>query len=124
VHQVNVTSDVKRPHHDIMFTAAPDVKEGTPLVQLFDGPSRATSRASRRSDGAQLSLDRAKQLLCGSSTAGDRRPGPVGVRPGQCRLARTQAVISQKLGTGPFDGELGVRKVECQYLTAGHRSSH
>ena len=35
-------------------------------------------------------------------------------------IARTQAIISQKLVRAPFDGELGVRKVEVgQYLTAG-----
>src|SRR2546423_245975 len=35
-------------------------------------------------------------------------------------IAKTQAIISQKLVKAPFDGELGVRKVEVgQYLTAG-----
>ncbi len=35
-------------------------------------------------------------------------------------IAKTQAIISQKLVRAPFDGELGVRHVEVgQYLTAG-----
>src|SRR4051794_11677049 len=38
VHQVNVTSDVNGRITEIMFQAGADVKAGTPLVQLFDGP--------------------------------------------------------------------------------------
>ena len=35
-------------------------------------------------------------------------------------IAKTEAIISQKLVRAPFDGELGVRKVEVgQFLTAG-----
>ena len=35
-------------------------------------------------------------------------------------IAKTEAIISQKLVRAPFDGDLGVRKVEVgQYLTAG-----
>src|ERR1700687_2497151 len=41
VHQVNVTSDVSGRITDIMFTAGSNVKAGSPLVQLFDGPARA-----------------------------------------------------------------------------------
>src|SRR3954468_1208744 len=40
VHQVNVTSDVNGRITDIMFQAGANVKEGTPLVQLFDGPDQ------------------------------------------------------------------------------------
>src|ERR1043165_7051475 len=38
VHQVNVTSDANGRITEIMFTAGAAVKEGTPLVQLFDAP--------------------------------------------------------------------------------------
>src|SRR5450432_387735 len=41
VHQVNVSSDVNARITEIMFTAGASVKEGTPLVQLFDGPEQA-----------------------------------------------------------------------------------
>src|SRR5258707_7146857 len=40
VHQVNVTSDLNGRITDIMFTAGPRAKEGTPLVQLFVGPEQ------------------------------------------------------------------------------------
>ena len=70
---------------------------------------------------AQLSLDRAKQLAA-------RQFGPqatvdsaqAAFDQAQAGIAKTQAIISQKLVRAPFDGQLGVRKVEVgQFLTAG-----
>jgi multidrug efflux system membrane fusion protein len=122
VHQVNVTSDVNGRITDILFKAGASVKEGTPLVQLFDGPEQADlSSFKAQATMAQLSLERAKQLA-------SRQFSPQAVvdqaqsafDQANAGIARTQAVISQKLVRAPFDGELGVRKVEVgQYLTAG-----
>src|SRR5205823_4151839 len=93
VHQVNVTSDVSGRITDIMFTAGSSVKAGTPLVQLFDGPEQGDLASYK----AQSAYEQAN--------AG---------------IAKTQAIISQKLVRAPFDGELGVRRVEVgQFLTAG-----
>ena len=122
VHQVNVTSDVNGRITDIQFTAGASVKEGTPLVQLFDGPEQgdlANFKAQQRV--AQISLDRAKQLA-------ERQVGPqatvdtaqAAFDQASASIAKTEAIISQKLVRAPFSGELGVRKVEVgQYLTAG-----
>jgi len=122
VHQVNVTSDVNGRITEIRFTAGASVKEGTPLVQLFDGPEQgdlANFKAQLRV--AQISLDRAKQLA-------ERQVGPqatvdtaqAAFDQASAGIAKTEAIISQKLVRAPFDGELGVRKVEVgQYLTAG-----
>src|SRR6478672_864417 len=122
VHQVNVTSDVNGRITDIMFTAGASVKEGTPLVQLFDGPEQADLASFKaQATVAQLSLDRAKQLA-------SRQFGPqatvdqaqAAYDQANAGIAKTQAIISQKLVRAPFNGELGVRKVEVgQYLTAG-----
>jgi multidrug efflux system membrane fusion protein len=122
VHQVNVTSDVNGRITDIHFTAGASVKQGTPLIQLFDAPEQgdlANFKAQQRV--AQISLDRAKQLA-------ERQFGPqatvdtaqAAFDQASASIAKTQAIISQKLVRAPFDGELGVRKVEVgQYLTAG-----
>ena len=122
VHQVNVTSDVNGRITEILFTAGASVKEGTPLLQMFDGPEQgdlANFKAQQRV--AQISLDRAKQLA-------ERQVGPqatvdtaqAAFDQASASIAKTQAIISQKLVRAPFDGELGVRKVEVgQYLTAG-----
>ena len=91
-------------------------------MQLFDGPEQgdlANYKAQQRV--AQISLDRAKQLA-------ERQFGPqatvdnaqAAFDQASAGIAKTEAIISQKLVRAPFDGELGVRKVEVgQYLTAG-----
>src|SRR4030081_794891 len=122
VHQVNVTSDLNGRITDIMFTAGASVKEGTPLLQLFDGPEQGDLASFKaQATMAQLSLERAKQLA-------SRQFGPQATvdhpqssfDQANAVIAKTQAIISQKLVKAPFDGELGVRKVEVgQYLTAG-----
>jgi multidrug efflux system membrane fusion protein len=98
------------------------VKAGTPLVQLFDAPDQG-DLASFRAQAivGQLSLDRAKQLAA-------RQFGPqatvdtaqAAFDQANAGIAKTEAIISQKLVRAPFDGVLGVRHVEVgQYLTAG-----
>jgi multidrug efflux system membrane fusion protein len=122
VHQVNVTSDVSGRITDIMFTAGATVKAGSPLLQLFDGPEQGDLASFKaQATGAQLALDRAKQLAA-------RQFGPQATADAAqatydqavAGIAKTEAIISQKLVRAPFDGELGVRHVEVgQYLTAG-----
>jgi multidrug efflux system membrane fusion protein len=122
VHQVNVTTDVAGRITDIMFTAGASVKAGSPLVQLFDGPEQGDLASFKaQATGASLALDRAKQLAA-------RQFGPQStVDAAQATydqavagIAKTEALISQKLVRAPFDGELGVRRVEVgQFLSAG-----
>lgn len=122
VHQVNVTTDVAGRITDIMFTAGASVKAGSPLLQLFDGPEQGDLASFKaQATGAQLALDRAKQLAA-------RQYGPQATADAAqatydqavAGIAKTEALISQKLVRAPFDGELGVRKVEVgQFLSAG-----
>lgn len=122
VHQVNVTTDVAGRITNIMFEAGASVKAGSPLVQLFDGPEQGDLASFKaQATGAQLALDRAKQLAA-------RQFGPQStVDAAQATydtavagIAKTEALISQKLVRAPFDGELGVRRVEVgQFLSAG-----
>ena len=122
VHQVNVTSDVNGRITDIMFTAGASVKEGTPLLQLYDAPDQGDLASFKaQATVAQLSLDRAKQLAArqfGPQATVDQAQSAFD--QASAGIAKSQAIISQKLVRAPFDGELGVRKVEVgQYLTAG-----
>src|SRR6202171_6536994 len=122
VHQVNVTSDVSGRITEIMFTPGSTVKAGSPLVQLFDGPEQGDLASFKaQATGAQLALDRAKQLASrqfGPQSTVDAAQATYG--EGMAGIAKTEALISQKLVRAPFDGELGVRHVEVgQYLTAG-----
>src|SRR5882757_9376791 len=122
VHQVNVTPDVSGRITDILFTAGSEVKSGSPLVQLFDGPDQGDLASFKaQAIGAQLALDRAKQLAArqfGPQATADAAQATFD--QANAGIAKTQAIISQKLVRAPFDGELGVRHVEVgQYLTAG-----
>jgi multidrug efflux system membrane fusion protein len=122
VHQVDVSADVNGRVTEIKFEPGTHVEAGTPLVQLFDAPDQGDlANYKAQSTVAQLSLDRAKQLA-------SRQFGPQAtVDSAQAAydqalagIAKTEALISQKLVRAPFSGDLGVRKVEVgQYLTAG-----
>jgi multidrug efflux system membrane fusion protein len=122
VHQVNVTSDVSGRITDIMFTAGSTVKAGSPLLQLFDAPEQGDLASFKaQATGAQLALDRAKQLAArqfGPQSTVDAAQATYD--QASAGIAKTEAIISQKLVRAPFDGELGVRHVEVgQFLTAG-----
>src|ERR1700737_2408265 len=122
VHQVNVTSDLSGRITDILFTAGSEVKAGSPLVQLFDGPEQGDLASFKaQATGAQLALDRAKQLAArqfGPQATADAAQATFD--QANAGIAKTEAIISQKLVRAPFDGELGVRHVEVgQFLTAG-----
>ncbi|MGY3239179.1 multidrug efflux system membrane fusion protein [Bradyrhizobium sp. USDA 4448] len=122
VHQVDVSADVNGRVTEIKFEPGTHVEAGTPLVQLFDGPDQGDlANYKAQATVAQLSLDRAKQLA-------SRQFGPQAtVDSAQAAydqalagIAKTEALISQKLVRAPFSGDLGVRKVEVgRYLTAG-----
>jgi membrane fusion protein, multidrug efflux system len=122
VHQVNVTTDVPGRIIDILFTAGSHVNAGTPLVQLFDAPEQGDlANFKAQATVAELQLDRAKQLA-------SRQFGPqstvdtaqAAYDQAKAGIAKTEALISQKLVRAPFEGDLGVRMVEVgQYLTAG-----
>jgi membrane fusion protein, multidrug efflux system len=122
VHQVNVTTEVSGRVVKIMFEPGAHVQKGQPLVQLFDDPDRgdlASFEAQAR--GAKLSLDRAKALAL-------RQFGPQATVDDQqatydqamAGIAKTKAIISQKLILAPFEGEFGLRHIEVgQFLNAG-----
>jgi len=122
VHQVNVTSDVSGRITDIMFKPGAHVQAGAPLLQLFDGPEQGDLASFKaQAVGAQAALDRAKQLA-------SRQFGPQSTvdatqatyDQAMAGIAKTEALISQKLVRAPFDGELGVRMVEVgQFLNPG-----
>jgi membrane fusion protein, multidrug efflux system len=122
VHQVNVTSDVSGRITDIMFTPGAHVASGAALVQLFDAPDQGDlANFKAQATVAQLQLDRAKQLAAhqfGPQSTVDQ--AQAAYDQALAGIAKTEAIISQKLVRAPFEGELGVRMVEVgQFLNAG-----
>jgi membrane fusion protein, multidrug efflux system len=124
VHQVDVTSDVSGRITKILFTPGAAVKSGAPLVQLFDDPDQADlENYKAQATVAQLQLDRAKQLAArqfGPQSTVDQNQATYD--QALAGIAKTEAIISQKLVKAPFNGELGMRQAEVgQYLTAGSK---
>lgn len=122
VHQVDVTPDVSGRVTKILFEPGTMVKKGDPLVQLFDDPEQsdlASFKAQAKS--AELTLERAKALLA-------KQSGPqatvdsaqAAFDQANAAVTKTETIISQKLVRAPFDGELGVRKIDLgQFLNSG-----
>jgi multidrug efflux system membrane fusion protein len=122
VHQVDVTTDVSGRITEIKFTAGSHVEAGAALLQLFDGPEQGDlANYKAQATVAQLQLERAKQLAArqfGPQATADQAQATYD--QALAGIAKTEAIISQKLIRAPFEGELGVRHVEVgQYLTAG-----
>jgi multidrug efflux system membrane fusion protein len=122
VHQVTVAPEVGGRVTKIFFEAGATVHAGDPLVQLNDDPERsdlANFQAQARL--SQINLLRAKELA-------SRGNGPqVNVDTNQSQLdqanaeiAKTQALIAQKLIRAPFSGVIGIRQIDLgQYVTPG-----
>ena len=106
VHQVNVTSDVSGRVTDVLFTAGSHVTKGQPLVQLFDKPDQGDLASYKaQAKVAELSLDRAQQLATrqfGPQATVDQ--AQAAFDQANAGIAKTEAIISQKLVRAPFDG--------------------
>lgn len=122
VHQVDVTTDVPGRVTEILFTAGSRVKAGDPLIQLFDAPDQSDLASWKaQTVAASLALERARTLVARQAgTQATLDQAQAAYDQANAAVAKTEAVISQKRVKAPFDGELGVRKVELgQYLGAG-----
>ncbi|MEW6643224.1 MAG: efflux RND transporter periplasmic adaptor subunit [Pseudomonadota bacterium] len=122
VHQVDVTTDVAGRITKIMFEAGAQVKAGDPLVQLFDEPDQADLASYKaQATAAALALERSKSLAArqfGPQATVDQNQASFD--QANAAIAKTEAIISQKLVKAPFSGDLGVRRVEVgQFLSAG-----
>lgn len=122
VHQVTVASQVGGMVTEIRFTAGDMVKEGDPLVQLDDGPEQGDLRNfEAQARYALVTLRRNEELLkkqnAPQSTVDQNQSQ---LDQANASIARTKALIAQKLIRAPFSGRLGVRQIEVgQYVGPG-----
>lgn len=122
VREVTLSSEVAGRVTAINFSAGSQVRAGSLLVQLFDGPERADRDAARaRAAFAGVQLARSEQLA------------PTGAEPrellqqrraerdqAQAAVRQIDARIVQKQVRAPFSGEIGIRRVNLgQYLNPG-----
>ena len=122
VHQVTITPEVGGKVTAIMFTPGATVKAGDALVQLNDAPERgdlANYEAQARM--AALTLERNSHLArnqYASRESVDQAQSQLDQAKAQ--IAKTEALIGQKLIRAPFAGRLGIRQVEVgQYVSPG-----
>jgi multidrug efflux system membrane fusion protein len=122
VHQVTVAPEIGGRVTKIFFEAGAMVHAGDPLVQLNDEPERgdlANFQAQARL--SQINLARAKELAArGNGPQANVDTNQSQLDQANAEVAKTQALIAQKLIRAPFSGVLGIRQVELgQYLTPG-----
>jgi len=122
VRQVTLAPEAAGRVTQIMFDAGRTVKAGDPLVQIYDAPDRADLANYQAQERlAQVNLGRAHTLAqkeFGSKQAEDQ--AQMALDQARAGIARTNAVIVQKLVRAPFAGQLGIRQINLgQYLNPG-----
>ncbi|MEK0084431.1 efflux RND transporter periplasmic adaptor subunit [Benzoatithermus flavus] len=122
VRQVSVSPEVQGRVAAIHFEPGAVVKQGEPLVQLNDAPEQA-DLASFKAQArlAQANLDRTRQLARSDfATQAALDQNQALLEQAQAGIARSEALIAQKLVKAPFAGQLGIRRVELgQYVGPG-----
>lgn len=121
VHQVMVAPEVPGRIVQIFFEPGAMVKAGDPLVQLYDKPDRGDMQNFQAQQHlAELNLHRSQQLVGRYTPQSQVDQDQAQVDQAAAGIAKTQAVIAQKLVKATFDGQLGIRQVDLgQYVQAG-----
>ena len=122
VREVKVAPEVAGRVTAIEFEAGATVAAGAALVQLNDAPEQADLSSFRASEKLALAnLDRTRQLARRDfATQANVDENQQALEAARAGIARSQAIIDQKLIKAPFGGQLGLRTVELgQYVGPG-----
>jgi multidrug efflux system membrane fusion protein len=124
IHQVTINPEVGGRVIKIFFEPGATVKAGDPLVQLNDAPDRGDlANYEVQARWAETTLQRSSQLAQRQFEARetvDQKQSQLDQAKAQ--IAKTEALIAQKLIRAPFAGQLGTRQIEVgQYLIPGAR---
>ncbi len=122
VRQVQVSPEVAGRVVQIFAQPGTRVKAGDALVQLNDKPERADlANFQAQARVADLTLKRSSELATRQFTPQatvDQQQALLD--QAKAGIAKTEALIAQKLIRAPFDGELGIRQVDLgQYVQTG-----
>jgi membrane fusion protein, multidrug efflux system len=122
IHQVTINPEIGGRVTKIFFEPGATVKAGDPLVQLNDAPDRGDLASyEAQAHWAETTLQRSSQLAQRQFEARetvDQKQNQLD--QAKAMIAKTEALIAQKLIRAPFSGELGTRQIEVgQYLTPG-----
>ena len=121
VHQVMVAPEVAGRIVQIFFESGATVKSGDSLIQLYDKPDRGDLQNFQAQQHiAELNLKRSQQLVGRYTPQATVDQDQAALDQAEAGVAKTQAVIAQKLVKAPFDGQLGIRQIDLgQYVQAG-----
>ena len=120
--QVEVPAEVEGRVAKILFTAGAEVRAGQLLVQLNDAPEQGDlERLQAQRANAKALLERTRRLLPQQAATQEQLDqAQAGYDQASGELRRVQAQIAQKRIVAPFDGRLGLRKVNLgQFVRAG-----
>jgi len=120
--QVEVPAEVEGRIAKILFTAGAEVRAGQLLVQLNDAPEQGDlERLQAQRANARALLGRTRRLLPQQAATQEQLDqAQAGYDQASGELRRVQAQIAQKRIVAPFDGRLGLRKVNLgQFVRAG-----
>ncbi len=120
--QVLVAAEVDGRVAQILFTPGEAVKAGQLLVQLNDAPEQGElARLQAQARNARALLDRTRRLApLQAATREQLDQAQADYEQAAADVRRVQALIDQKRIKAPFDGVLGVRRVNLgQFARAG-----
>jgi membrane fusion protein (multidrug efflux system) len=122
VNGIDVSSEVAGIVNRILFQSGSRVKQGEPLIELDATVDKAELAALRADQHlANLEFKRIKDLLPKKVvTPSDYDQAQAKLQAAQARVEKQEAVVARKTIRAPFDGLLGIRKMDLgQYLNAG-----
>ncbi|QBF27339.1 efflux RND transporter periplasmic adaptor subunit [Pseudomonas tructae] len=120
--QVLVSAEIGGRVTRINFVSGQQVRRGDVLITLNDAPEQAERiRLQAQLHNARINHRRVRELLAENAATQEQLDNALAARDmASGELAHTEAVIAQKTIRAPFDGVLGIRKVnEGQYLKVG-----
>jgi multidrug efflux system membrane fusion protein len=114
IRQVDVSPEVEGRVVEILFEPGAAVSQGQPLVQLNDAPEQADLASFRAQVAlAEANVQRTQRLARSDfATQATLDQNQALLEQARAGIARTEALIAQKLVKAPFAGQLGIRQVE------------
>jgi len=122
VNGVTVSTDLAGIVSEILFESGATVKKGALLVRLDSQQEAASLRsAEARRDLAKVNLDRQRNLRTdGAVSQSEFDAADSEFRQAAAAVDEARALIARKAIVAPFDGLLGIRRVDLgQYLNVG-----
>jgi len=121
IQQVQLAAEVDGRITALRFKPGSSVLAGQPLLQLNDAPEQGDlQRLRAQAKLARINLDRSQQLLKLAVSQSELDAQQATLAEVEGEIARTEALIAQKLIRAPFAGQIGVQSVHLgQYVQRG-----